>query len=110
MGRHSLQVIATPGHSPGSVCLLMTLDGKRVLFSGDTIQYCPVAGQVGWISLLNAPGTDLDAYRSSVRRMARLGVDVLLPGHRVFAMSDGQRVIDSVVKGFDSLAIPRSVI
>jgi hydroxyacylglutathione hydrolase len=110
VGRHRLQVIATPGHSPGSICLLVTLDGRRVLFCGDTIQYCPVAGQVGWISLLNAPGTDLDAYRSSVRRMGDLRVDVLLPGHRVFAMSNGQRVIDSVVTGFDSLSIPRSVI
>jgi hydroxyacylglutathione hydrolase len=110
VGRHTIEVIATPGHSPGSICLLMTLDGRRVLFCGDTIQYCPVAGQVGWISLLNAPGTDLDAYRSSVRRMGDLRVDVLLPGHRVFAMSNGQRVIDSVVKGFDSLSIPRSVI
>ena len=110
VGRHALQVIATPGHSPGSICLLMTLAGLRVLFCGDTIQFCPVAGQVGWISLLNAPGTDLDAYRASVRRLGDLRVDVLLPGHRVFAMSNGQRVIDSVVKGFDSLSIPRSVI
>lgn len=110
VGRHALQVIATPGHSPGSICLLMTLAGQRVLFSGDTIQYCPVAGQVGWISLLNAPGTDLDAYRSSVRRLRDLRVDVLLPGDRVFCMSSGQRVIDSVVSGFDSLAIPKLVI
>ncbi len=110
VGRHALQVIATPGHSPGSICLLMTLDGRRVLFSGDTIQFCPVAGQVGWISLLNAPGTDLDAYRSSVRRLGDLRVDVLLPGHRVFSLSNGQRVIDSVVKGFDTLSIPKSVI
>lgn len=110
VGRHVLQVIATPGHSPGSICLLMTLDGQRVLFCGDTIQYCPVAGQVGWISLLNAPGTDLDAYRSSIRRLRDQRIDVLLPGHRVFCMSNGQRVIDSLVTGFDGLAIPKSVI
>lgn len=110
VGRHTLQVIATPGHSPGSLCYLTSIAGKQVLFSGDAIQFCPVAGQVGWISLLNAPGTDLNAYRASVRRLAELRVDVLLPGHRLFALSNGQRVIDSVAQGFNTLSIPRSVI
>jgi glyoxylase-like metal-dependent hydrolase (beta-lactamase superfamily II) len=110
VGRYRLRVLATPGHSPGSICLSVLMNGRHVLFTGDTIQYCPVAGQVGWISMLNAPGTDLDAYRSSVRRLANMNVDVLLPGHRLFALSHGQRIIDSVAKGFESLAIPRSVI
>jgi glyoxylase-like metal-dependent hydrolase (beta-lactamase superfamily II) len=103
-------VVHTPGHSPGSICLSLVTDGRTVLFCGDTIQFCPVAGHVGWISLLNAPGTSLDAYRASVRRLADLSVDVLLPGHRLFAMSDGQRVIRSVADGFATLSIPRSVI
>jgi len=110
VGSYTLQVIATPGHSPGSLCYLGSIAGKQVLFSGDTIQFCPVAGQVGWISLLNTPGTDLNAYRASVRHLAELHVDVLLPGHRLFALSNGQRIIDSVVQGFATLAIPRSVI
>ncbi len=110
VGRYTLQVIATPGHSPGSLCYLVKVAGQRVLFSGDTIQFCPVAGQTGWISLLNAPGTDLNAYRASVRRLANLNVDVLLSGHRLFTLCNGQRVVDAVVKGFETLAIPRSVI
>jgi glyoxylase-like metal-dependent hydrolase (beta-lactamase superfamily II) len=87
VGRHSLQVMHTPGHSKGSLCLLTEMDGRRILFTADTIQYCPVAGSVGWISLLNCPGTDLDAYRASVRRLGGLGVDVLLPSHRLFALN-----------------------
>lgn len=110
VGRHLLRVMMTPGHSPASMCLLFTLGDRQVLFSGDTIQFCPVAGQVGWISLLNDPDTDLDAYRESVRRLASLHVDVLLPGHRLWTLQNGQRVIDSLVRGFDTLAIPRSVI
>ena len=32
-----LDVIHTPGHSPGSSCLLLNRDGRRILFSGDHI-------------------------------------------------------------------------
>jgi hydroxyacylglutathione hydrolase len=110
VGRHTLQVIATPGHSPGSLCYLLTVAGRRVLFAGDVVQFCPVAGQTGWISLLNCPGTDLDAYRSSVRGMAGLGIDALLPAHRLWTLRNGQRVIDDVIRAFDRLAVPRSVI
>jgi glyoxylase-like metal-dependent hydrolase (beta-lactamase superfamily II) len=109
VGKYTLETIATPGHSPGSICFLFTIEGRRALFSGDTVQFCPVASQTGWISLLNCPGTDLGAYRESVRSLSGLAVDALLPGHRVFTLQYGQRVIDSVVRGFESLSIPRSV-
>ena len=109
VGRYTLECIATPGHSPGSICFLFTIEGRRALFSGDTIQFCPVAGQTGWISLLNCPGTDLEAYRESVQSLSGLAVDVLLPGHRLFTLQYGQRVIDSVLRGFESLSIPKSV-
>jgi glyoxylase-like metal-dependent hydrolase (beta-lactamase superfamily II) len=36
-GPHELSVIETPGHTPGSVCLLLDAAGHRVLFSGDTL-------------------------------------------------------------------------
>ena len=35
VGRVRLRTIATPGHTPGSICFLM--EGKPVLFSGDTL-------------------------------------------------------------------------
>ncbi|MHB9024558.1 MAG: MBL fold metallo-hydrolase [Armatimonadota bacterium] len=35
----ALQVIHTPGHSPGSICLRTSLKGRPILFSGDTLLY-----------------------------------------------------------------------
>jgi hydroxyacylglutathione hydrolase len=35
-GEHKLQVIHTPGHSPGSICLKL-LGAEEILFSGDTL-------------------------------------------------------------------------
>jgi glyoxylase-like metal-dependent hydrolase (beta-lactamase superfamily II) len=73
LGGRILEVIATPGHTPDSVCLLDR--GNRELFTGDTFY----PGSI-WLWV---PETDLDAYQRSIERIAKLTevVDVLRPGH-----------------------------
>ena len=62
--------LATPGHSPDSVCLLM----GRTLFTGDTV--------LGEGSVFIAPGEgSLGAYLDSLRRLRELDLEVLCPGH-----------------------------
>lgn len=80
-GTVRMQVWATPGHSPGSVCFLAhdTADSgnahPEVLFSGDTL----FAGSIGRTDF---PGGDNRAMGSSLRRLAALSPDVIvLPGH-----------------------------
>ena len=73
-GELSFQVIATPGHSPGSVCYLCAEDG--VLFSGDTL----FAGTIGNTQL---PWGDYDRLIVSVMEKL-MGLDADLdvhPGH-----------------------------
>ncbi len=74
VGKHAIQVIHSPGHSPGSVCLWLPAD--RVLFSGDTL----FRGSVGRTDL---PGGDSAALARSIReRLFPLGDDVrFYPGH-----------------------------
>jgi hydroxyacylglutathione hydrolase len=72
VGRDSLRVICTPGHTPGSVGVVY--DG--VLFSGDTL-FC---GGVGRTDLPGGSWKDLE--RSLRERVLTLpGETVVLPGH-----------------------------
>jgi len=80
LGRISLKVIHTPGHSDDSICLLTDIDGKSILFGGDT---CFAEGGHGTV---NAE-TNFRAYRDSVKRLDAIKIDVLLPGHKHFVLS-----------------------
>lgn len=73
LGARRLTVIHTPGHSPGSVCFLDEAAG--LLFAGDTVNR-------GLITL-SLELCDVDAYRSSLQRLADLGQTVrsVLPAH-----------------------------
>ncbi|MEW6143164.1 MAG: MBL fold metallo-hydrolase [Chloroflexota bacterium] len=70
--RLTLQVIAAPGHSPGSVAFYWP--DKKVLITGDTVFY-------GSIGRTDFPGGNLMAIKKSIERLSELDVEYLLPGH-----------------------------
>lgn len=80
-----LEVVHTPGHTPGSICLYHR--EKRLLFSGDTIF---PEGSFGRYDL---PGGDLAALRQSVEALSRLEVKELYPGHGMPVRNGGSRHI-----------------
>lgn len=75
LGGRTLQVIATPGHTPDAIALFDAQNG--LLFTGDSYYPGPI-----W---LYRPETDLDAYERSVATMATLAPRVreLLTSHNV---------------------------
>ena len=70
-----LTVIHTPGHTPGSIALL--IHEKGVLFAGDTIRYDgkKVSGAPENFSL------DPQKVGESIGKISKLNFNVLLPGH-----------------------------
>ncbi len=70
-----LEVIHTPGHTPGSVCLYGARD--RVLFVGDTLQRR--WGRVSHASRLYSD--DAAAARKAVKRLALLDVETMVFSH-----------------------------
>jgi hydroxyacylglutathione hydrolase len=67
-----VQVILTPGHSPGSVCLY--LPDSKILITGDVIFYMSV-GRTDF------PGGDTLTLKKSIEKLACLDVEYLVPGH-----------------------------
>jgi glyoxylase-like metal-dependent hydrolase (beta-lactamase superfamily II) len=75
LGNRTIEIIATPGHTPDAICLLDRTNG--LLFTGDTYYPAPI-----W---LFRPETDLDAYVASVKRIAAFGpqLKLVLGAHNV---------------------------
>jgi glyoxylase-like metal-dependent hydrolase (beta-lactamase superfamily II) len=72
-GEVDLEVLHTPGHTEGSVCLLA--NDERLLFTGDTL----FAGSWGRTDL---PGGSDDQMVDSLARLTALPTDLkVLPGH-----------------------------
>ena len=73
LGDSILDVIHTPGHTPGSICLYD--DHSKSLFSGDTV--FPYGG----IGRTDLPGGNSHDLIRSISRLEKLEVSVLYPGH-----------------------------
>jgi glyoxylase-like metal-dependent hydrolase (beta-lactamase superfamily II) len=72
LGSRVFEVMHTPGHSPGGICLLDREAG--VLFSGDTIYDSRLFDEL--------PGSDIDSYVNTIARLRSLpGIRIVCPGH-----------------------------
>ncbi|MGV3493039.1 MAG: MBL fold metallo-hydrolase [Ramlibacter sp.] len=75
-GRHTLQVIHTPGHAANHLCLVLLEDG--LLFSGDHILN-------GSTTVVDPPDGDMTAYLDSLDRLSAAcdtyGIAFILPAH-----------------------------
>src|SRR5258707_3284790 len=75
LGGRTVEVIATPGHTPDSIALIDR--ENKLLFTGDTYYPAPI-----W---LFRPETDLTAYEKSIARLAALApeVNTVLGAHNI---------------------------
>lgn len=96
LGGRSLTVLHTPGHSPGSICLLDS--ERRSIFTGDTYYPGPLYAY--------QPGANLADYCASADRLAHLavGLNLVFPGHNATSAKPGRlidmaRAFDSVMRG-----------
>lgn len=102
LGRGTLKAISVQGHTTDSTCFLWEVEGRRHLFTGDVVFYA------GTIGLINADGSSLADYRRDLPKLAELKIDVLLPGHSVFVLRNGQKHIDRALKKLTDFVLPES--
>jgi len=75
-GGWDLTCIATPGHSPGHLCLHEP--SRRALFAGDHVLFHITPNICRWEEMPDALGS----YLESLERVRGLPTDLLLPAHR----------------------------
>ena len=90
LGGRTVEVIATPGHTPDAIALFDRDNG--LLFTGDTYYPAPI-----W---LYRPETDLAAYEKSIARLAALAPEVkmVLGAHNIPVASP--EVLPALVQAF----------
>jgi glyoxylase-like metal-dependent hydrolase (beta-lactamase superfamily II) len=75
-----LEVLHTPGHTPGSISLLQREAG--ILICGDAVfNQHPVTGAVGLRQPLKLATVDPDLAKGSIQEIAALDLELLCPGH-----------------------------
>lgn len=102
LGNKTFHVIHTPGHTPGSVCFALQVDGQNLLFSGDTVLYDarlawqgnPYADNARYLASLEK----LAAFKLEPRRAEPFPFDVLLPGHGAIALDKAYLDLEKAVE------------
>jgi len=87
-GDYNFQCIHTPGHTPGSISVLLEIESKKILFGQDL--HGPMI-----------PGiSNFDDYQNSLRKLLDLKADILCEGHfGIFQpASEVQRYINSYIE------------
>lgn len=103
VGSLAVTALEVPGHNPGCLCFFLTMDERRILFSGDVIHPGGVIGLGNW------PGNDLQTYRRSLKKLAGLKVDALFSGHLLWTAAGGQSHIDRANTAFEGLWPPTNI-
>ena len=88
LGGLELEVIHTPGHSPGHICIY--LRPQRILFSGDQI---PGMGTTA----IAPPHGDMAQYVESLRKLLLWDIQMICPGHGP-VIKEPQRKINELIQ------------
>lgn len=70
IGGQKIMCLHTPGHTPGSICIYMDKNGKRILFGQDL--HGPILPEFG---------SNLEDYGRSTKKLLDLDADILCEGH-----------------------------
>ncbi|MFX1276380.1 MAG: MBL fold metallo-hydrolase [Promethearchaeota archaeon] len=70
VGLYDFKIIHTPGHTPGSIAVLVEIEGIKVLFGQD------IHGP-----FMKSFGSDLNQYQKSMQILLNLNADILCEGH-----------------------------
>lgn len=86
-GSYEFQCIHTPGHTPGSISVLIEVDNTNILFGQD------IHGP-----FMASFGSNLDDYQKSMQKLLDLNADILCEGH--FGIFQPAENVYNYIKGY----------
>ena len=104
VGDCQFTLLDTSGHCSGMLSYLLTVEGRTHLFSGDSVFHG------GKVLMTNVYDCDLQQCVRSLRKMAALPVDALLPGHFCVALHGGQSHIQKAAEYLDRMVLPPNIL
>ena len=93
-------MIETPGHSHDHVSYLVSTPSRRILIAGDAL-FCG-----GKVAIQDIDDCNIGAVCETVRRLATIEFDTLLPGHLHFSLRDARRHADAALAYVGALRLP----
>jgi glyoxylase-like metal-dependent hydrolase (beta-lactamase superfamily II) len=100
IGDLTLQTWETPGHSAAHLSFWFAGSDRTYLLGADLVFWG------GKILLQNIHDCSIDAYAKSVRKIAQLDFDALLPGHLQISLGNGKAHVDQAHAAFQQLGVP----
>jgi glyoxylase-like metal-dependent hydrolase (beta-lactamase superfamily II) len=88
VGDYHLLCIATPGHSPGHMCLYEP--EYKFLIAGDLILCDITPNIISWIGVDDS----LDTYLCSLEKVKAMDISLILPGHREIIRDYHKRIFE----------------
>ena len=91
LGRVEVEALETPGHSPDSMCFIMTCGEDKNAFTGDQVFY------KGMINVLAPQFSDHKHFVEGMLPLRGQGIKGLFPGHLMWVIDGGQKHIDIAI-------------
>jgi glyoxylase-like metal-dependent hydrolase (beta-lactamase superfamily II) len=90
--------ILIPGHTPGSLVIWLDIDGKSVLFTGDSVNPLGIRIQEVDIGWYGDPKFNRKSLVESLMKLLPLEPDMILGGHGAPCLRDGNWVLRRAAK------------
>ena len=104
IGKFTLRVVETPGHCEGHLAFIGEVGGRSALFSADSLFH---GGRVVWQATYDCSVQD---HVASIRKLAELSFDALLPGHLAISLQRGKRHAEAALERIARLELPRHLV
>ncbi len=104
VGDLAVSAVHSPGHAADHVAYAVEVATGRVLFTGDLLF------ARGRVAVLGTPDTNVPDYAHSMRTVAALDPDVLLPGHGELVLANAGEHVAIAVDAFARHALPAGLL